>query len=73
MCGRFRQARAPGEVAELFETVNLLPNLGPSWNIAPIQSALVVRAHPEAGTRSLDPSRWGLVPRWAPGTGVVRG
>lgn len=35
MCGRFRQARAPGEVAEFFETVNPLPNLVPSWNIAP--------------------------------------
>jgi len=41
-CGRYRQARAPGEVAEFFETVNPLPILGPSWNIAPMQSALVV-------------------------------
>lgn len=65
MCGRYRQSRAPGEVAEYFETVNPLPNLAPSWNIAPTQAALVVRRHPESGARHLDALRWGLVPAWA--------
>jgi putative SOS response-associated peptidase YedK len=46
MCGRYRQARDPREVAEFFETVNPLPNRAPSWNIAPTQDALVVRRHP---------------------------
>jgi hypothetical protein len=35
MCGRYRQARDPREVAEFFETVNPLPNRPPRWNIAP--------------------------------------
>jgi len=65
MCGRYRQSRAPGEVAEYFETVNPLPNRAPSWNIAPTQVALVVRRHPETGARHLDALRWGLVPAWA--------
>jgi len=65
VCGRYRQSRAPGEVAEYFETVNPLPNRAPSWNIAPTQDALVVRRHPETGTRHLDTLRWGLVPPWS--------
>lgn len=65
MCGRYRQARDPSEVAEYFETVNPFPNTRPSWNVAPTQDALVVRRHPETGARHLDALRWGLVPRWA--------
>jgi putative SOS response-associated peptidase YedK len=65
MCGRYRQARGPREVAEFFEAVNPLPNRAPSWNIAPTQDALVVRRHPETGARHLDTLRWGLVPHWA--------
>ena len=45
MCGRFRQARDPREVAEWFERVdNPLPNLRPSWNIAPTHTD-----HPDDG------------------------
>jgi putative SOS response-associated peptidase YedK len=65
MCGRYRLARAPNEVAEVFETVNPIPNRPPSWNIAPTRDALVVRRHPEPGARHLDALRWGLVPSWA--------
>jgi putative SOS response-associated peptidase YedK len=65
MCGRYRQARDPREVAEFFGTVNPLPNTPPSWNIVPTQDALVVRRHPETGARHLDALRWGLVPHWA--------
>lgn len=65
MCGRYRQARDPREVAEYFETVNPLPNGRRSWNIAPTQDALVVRRHPETGARHLDSLRWGLIPRWS--------
>jgi putative SOS response-associated peptidase YedK len=43
MCGRYRQARDPREVAEFFETVNPFPNWPPSWNIAPTQDALLPR------------------------------
>ena len=66
MCGRYRQARDPREVAEWFDRVaNPLPNIRPSWNIAPTQQALVLRRHPETGARHLDALRWGLVPHWA--------
>jgi putative SOS response-associated peptidase YedK len=65
MCGRYRQARDPREVAEFFDTVNPFPDTPPRWNIAPTQDALVVRRHPETGARHLDPLRWGLVPHWA--------
>jgi putative SOS response-associated peptidase YedK len=41
-----------------------LPNLAPSWNVAPTQSALVVRRHPETAERHLDPLKWGLLPYW---------
>jgi putative SOS response-associated peptidase YedK len=71
MCGRYRQARAPGEVAEFFETVNPIPNRPPSWNIAPTQDALAVRRHPETGARHLDALRWGLVPHWAKDTSIA--
>lgn len=68
MCGRYRQARDPREVAEWFERVaNPLPNIAPSWNIAPTQDALVLRRHPGTGARHLDVLRWGLVPHWAKG------
>jgi putative SOS response-associated peptidase YedK len=65
MCGRYRQARDPREVAEFLERVNPFRNRAPSWNIAPAQDALVVHRHPETGKRHLDALRWGLVPHWA--------
>ena len=45
-----------------FRTVNQLPNLEPSWNVAPTQLAPVVRRHPETGERHLDLLQWGLLP-----------
>jgi putative SOS response-associated peptidase YedK len=59
MCGRYRQARDPREVAEFFETVNPLPNRPLSWNFAPTQDALVVRRHPETGARHWAPCAGG--------------
>jgi putative SOS response-associated peptidase YedK len=38
--------------------------VAPPWNVAPAQSALVVRRHPESGERHLDLLTWGLIPRW---------
>ncbi len=65
MCGRFFLQRDPAGLARYFETTNPLPNHPASWNVAPTQTSLVVRRHPESGARHLDPLRWGLVPRWA--------
>jgi putative SOS response-associated peptidase YedK len=65
MCGRYASSQPPEFVARLFRTVNALPNVAPSWNIAPSQDAMVVRRHPETGERHLDLLQWGLVPHWS--------
>jgi hypothetical protein len=36
-------------MAGIFGTVNPLPNLAPSWNVAPTNDVPVVRRHPETG------------------------
>ena len=64
MCGRYASFLPAEAVARLFGTVNPLPNLAPSWNVAPTQPAMVVRRHPETGERHLDLLRWGLVPHF---------
>ncbi|MBU6499125.1 MAG: SOS response-associated peptidase [Rhodospirillales bacterium] len=64
MCGRYVNLTPAEALARLFGTVNPLPNLAPSWNVAPTQPALVVRRHPETGARHLDVLRWGLVPHF---------
>ena len=46
----------------MFGTVNPLPNIDPSWNLAPSQPSLVARRQPETGDRHLDVLRWGLLP-----------
>jgi putative SOS response-associated peptidase YedK len=65
MCGRYVQTMPADVMRQLFQTNGAPPNLAPSWNVAPTQSAPVVRRHPETGERHLDPLRWGLRPRWA--------
>jgi len=65
MCGRYVQTMPAEVLRQLFYTAGAPPNLAPSWNVAPTQSAPVVRRHPETGERHLDLLRWGLLPRWA--------
>jgi putative SOS response-associated peptidase YedK len=62
MCGRYASTLPPDFIARLFGTKNPLPNLPPSWNVAPTQTAPVIRRHPETGDRHLDLLTWGLVP-----------
>ena len=64
MCGRYASFLPAEAVASLFGTLNPLPNLPPSWNVAPTQAAMVIRRHPESGDRHLDVLRWGLVPHF---------
>ena len=54
MCGRYASFLPAEALARIFGTVNPLPNIGPSWNLAPSQPSLVVRRHPETGERHLD-------------------
>ena len=64
MCGRFASFLPAEAVARLFHTVNPLPDVGPSWNVAPSQESMVVRRHPEMGERHLSLLKWGLLPHW---------
>src|SRR3984885_3127125 len=60
MCGRYASFLPAEFIARLFATVNPLPNLAPTWNMAPTMDAPVVRL--VDGKRHLDPLKWGLVP-----------
>ena len=62
MCGRYASFLPAELIARLFGTTNPLPNLRPTWNMAPTMSAPVVRRHPESGERHLDLLTWGFVP-----------
>lgn len=62
MCGRYASFLPPDLIARLFGTRNPLPNLKPTWNMAPTMNAPVVRRHPESGERHLDALTWGFVP-----------
>ena len=72
MCGRYSLTTAPEALRRLFE-LDTTPDLEPRYNIAPSQSAPVVRiaaAGTAAGTansaaRELAMPRWGLIPSWA--------
>jgi putative SOS response-associated peptidase YedK len=64
MCGRYASFLPPDAIARLFRTVNPLPNIEASWNVAPSQDAMVVHRHPETGERHLDLLKWGLLPNW---------
>ena len=67
MCGRYVVVTPPDELQRLFETVNAVPNVAPTWNMAPTRLAPVVRLHPETNARHLDLLRWGLLPHWVRG------
>ena len=42
MCGRFASYLPPDAIRALFRTKSAVPNLPPSWNVAPTQTAMVV-------------------------------
>ena len=64
MCGRTFQKTPLGEIQNLFETVNPVPNAAPNYNAAPTDTLPIVRLDRD-GRRSLDLLRWGLIPYWA--------
>jgi putative SOS response-associated peptidase YedK len=53
MCGRYVQIMPAEVLRQIFRTFGALPNLAPSSNVAPTQSAPVVRRNPETGERHL--------------------
>jgi putative SOS response-associated peptidase YedK len=61
MCGRYASFLPAEAIAKIFGTVNPLPNLAPTWNMAPTMDAPVVRLARD-GERHLDVLKWGLIP-----------
>ncbi len=62
MCGRLAQTMDRVALAERFGVAAPDFELGPRYNLAPGQTAVVVKADPR---RRLALMRWGLVPSWA--------
>jgi putative SOS response-associated peptidase YedK len=61
MCGRYASFLPAEALARIFGTVNPLPNLEQTWNLAPTRDAPVVRLSQD-GERHLDALKWGLIP-----------
>jgi putative SOS response-associated peptidase YedK len=64
MCGRFTLTTPAERLADQFELSGELPELTPSYNIAPTQKIAAVAANSD-GERRLGRLQWGLVPRWS--------
>lgn len=63
MCGRYSIKTPPEDLLRLFAVRDMI-NLEPRYNMAPMQTAPVIRERD--GKRHMDRLRWGLVPSWAP-------
>ena len=67
MCGRYVRRSDKQKIAELFAIHGpVMPDFGPSWNVAPQTFQPVVRLNRDTGEREIVLMRWGLIP----GTGV---
>src|SRR5262249_48735874 len=64
MCGRFTLRASTRLIAETFDLFNM-PARKPRYNVAPSQTAAVVRQQPAAEGRELALLKWGLIPSWA--------
>ncbi len=67
MCGRFSLTSPPDAMRRAFEITGALPNFPRRYNIAPTQSAPVVRPTSGVPGREIALLRWGLVPSWSKG------
>lgn len=69
MCGRFVSSTPPDQLAAYFGVDQLGETLlEPSYNVAPTNEVYTVIEH--EGVRTLDVSRWGLIPFWAKDTKI---
>jgi len=64
MCGRYSLTTPPEAMRDLFGVETLL-NMPARYNIAPTQTAPVVRRPEDGDGRALAMMRWGLIPSWA--------
>jgi len=62
MCGRYTLTVDAAVLAELFD-LDPLTDLAPRYNIAPTQTAPIVRS--TRGEREWAEARWGLIPPWS--------
>jgi putative SOS response-associated peptidase YedK len=69
MCGRYTVTSSGETIADLFDLTEI-PQLPARYNLAPTQTAPVVRVVAPGGPRSLAPLRWGLIPYWAKEAGI---
>jgi putative SOS response-associated peptidase YedK len=72
MCGRFASFLPAEALARIFGTTGPLPNLEPTWNMAPTMDAPIVHLDPDSGTRSPVTAKWGLVPFFTKDLGKAR-
>jgi putative SOS response-associated peptidase YedK len=65
MCGRYARRSDKQRIAELFAIQGpVLPDFGPSWNLAPQTFQPVVRLNRDTGEREIALMRWGITPFW---------
>ena len=67
MCGRYQRRSDKQRIAEAFHLGNLdevVLELAPDYNVAPITKQPVIVADRETGDRALRVMRWGLIPFW---------
>ena len=69
MCGRYT-LRVDAETVAAQLKLDTVPELAPRYNIAPTQTAPVIRLSLEEEARVLTMMRWGLVPFWAKDPGI---
>lgn len=61
MCGRYVRRSDKQRIAELFAVHGpVIPDFGPSWNVAPQTFQPVVRLNRDTGEREIVLMRWGL-------------
>lgn len=70
MCGRFAQRLPSSRLVDMYKTSPVLVNVQPNYNVAPTQTAMVVRADPDKKERETALMKWGLVP-WFSKTGKM--
>lgn len=66
MCGRYSLNARADEIVELFKLAESIA-FGPRYNIAPTQTAPIIRSDGDTQQRRLDLVRWGLTPKWMKG------
>jgi putative SOS response-associated peptidase YedK len=69
MCGRYTLSTPVEKLAGEFDISEPLPDLPPSYNVAPSQEVAAIVAGGR-GERRLELLRWGLIPAWADDPGI---